>query len=407
MRNIVVEESRVLDVEELDVEMVERKGLGHPDYICDAVAEAVSVGLSRYYEEKFGRILHHNVDKVLLVGGQSNPRFGGGEVLQPIYILVSGRLTTEVRTSSGVEPVPFGSIILDSARRWLRENFRFLNPDLHVVVDYKVGRGSTDLRALVEAETKVPLSNDTSMGISYAPLSTLERLVLETERMLNSKEFKARYPMVGEDVKVMGLRNGNRISLTVAAAMISSLIKDAGEYWAIKEEVAEEVRKLAGRIAGDREVEVFVNTGDIKEKDIVYLTVTGTSSEHGDDGATGRGNRVNGLITPFRPMSMEATAGKNPVSHVGKVYNVVAGAIARRIYEALRDRGVATAYVSLLSQIGKPIDMPHMANIKLKMAKGAVLSLDVRREAERIADEELSSITKYTEKIVRGEANLF
>ncbi|MEN2998991.1 MAG: methionine adenosyltransferase [Acidilobaceae archaeon] len=407
MRSIVVEESRLLDVEELDVEIVERKGLGHPDYICDAVAEAVSVGLSKYYEERFGRILHHNVDKVLLVGGQSNPRFGGGEVLQPIYILVSGRLTTEVRTHSGVEPVPFGSIILESARRWIRENFRFLNPDVHVVVDYKVGRGSTDLKAIVEAETVVPLSNDTSVGLSYAPLSTLERLVLETERTLNSRNFKTRYPMVGEDIKVMGLRNGKKISLTVAAAMISSLVKDAGEYWAVKEEVAEEVRRLAEKVVTDKEVEVFVNTGDIRERDIVYLTVTGTSSEHGDDGATGRGNRVNGLITPFRPMSMEATAGKNPVSHVGKVYNVVASAIANKVYEELRDRGVVTAYVSLLSQIGKPIDMPHMANIKLKMAKGATLSLDVRREAERIADEELGRITQYTKKIVRGEANLF
>ncbi|MCX8196055.1 MAG: methionine adenosyltransferase [Acidilobaceae archaeon] len=407
MRNIVVEESKFLDVEELDVEMVERKGLGHPDYICDAVAEAVSVGLSKYYEENFGKILHHNVDKVLLVGGQSNPRFGGGEVLQPIYILVSGRLTTEVRTAGGVEPVPFGSIILDSTKRWIKENFRFLNPDVHVIVDYKVGRGSADLRAIVEAETAVPLANDTSVGLSFAPLSPLERLVLETERLLNSREFKTKYPMVGEDVKVMGLRNGKKISLTVAAAMISSLIRDAGEYWAAKEQVAEEVRRLAEKIVPGREVEVYVNTGDIREKNVVYLTVTGTSSEHGDDGATGRGNRVNGLITPFRPMSMEATAGKNPVSHVGKVYNVVARAIANSIYERLRDRGVSTVYVSLLSQIGKPIDMPHMANIKLKMAKGAPLTLDIRREAESIADEELANIRRYTAKIVRGEVELF
>ncbi|HSJ96111.1 MAG TPA: methionine adenosyltransferase, partial [Myxococcota bacterium] len=62
------------------VEVVERKGLGHPDSICDALAEAFSLALSRFYREHFGRILHHNVDKVLLVGGRAEPAFGGGAV---------------------------------------------------------------------------------------------------------------------------------------------------------------------------------------------------------------------------------------------------------------------------------------------------------------------------------------
>ncbi|MEM0366293.1 MAG: methionine adenosyltransferase [Acidilobaceae archaeon] len=407
MRNIVVEESKFPDVEEFDVEIVERKGLGHPDYICDAVAEAVSRGLSTYYLENFGRILHHNVDKVLLVGGQSNPWFGGGIVLQPIYIIVSGRLTTEVHTPTGVKPIPFGSIIMDSAKKWLMDNFRFLNPNIHVIVDYKVGRGSVDLKSIVEAETDIPLANDTSVGLSFAPLSLLERLVYETERFLNSRSFKAKYPMVGEDVKVMGLRNGKHISLTIAAAMISSLIQDIGEYWAIKEQVKEEVLNLASRIASNYDVEVYINTGDIREKNIAYLTVTGTSAEHGDDGATGRGNRVNGLITPFRPMSLEATAGKNPVSHVGKVYNVVARDIANTIYTKLSDREVSTVYVSLLSQIGKEIDKPHMANIKIKMTKGYNLTTDIKREAESITNEKLEKIRDYTKMIVEGKVTIF
>jgi len=407
LRNIVVEESKFPDVEEFDVEIVERKGLGHPDYICDAVAEAVSRGLSTYYLENFGRILHHNVDKVLLVGGQSNPWFGGGIVLQPIYIIVSGRLTTEVYTPTGVKPIPFGSIIMDSAKKWLVDNFRFLNPNIHVIVDYKVGRGSVDLKSIVEAETDIPLANDTSVGLSFAPLSLLERLVYETERFLNSRSFKAKYPMVGEDVKVMGLRNGKHISLTIAAAMISSLIQDIGEYWAIKEQVKEEVLNLASRIASNYDVEVYINTGDIREKNIAYLTVTGTSAEHGDDGATGRGNRVNGLITPFRPMSLEATAGKNPVSHVGKVYNVVARDIANTIYTKLSDREVSTVYVSLLSQIGKEIDKPHMANIKIKMTKGYNLTTDIKREAESIANEKLDKIRDYTKMIIEGKITIF
>jgi S-adenosylmethionine synthetase len=57
------------------VEVVERKGLGHPDRICDALAETLSRNLCREYRRRFGQVLQHNVDKALLCGGQSSPFF--------------------------------------------------------------------------------------------------------------------------------------------------------------------------------------------------------------------------------------------------------------------------------------------------------------------------------------------
>ena len=48
------------------VEIVEHKGIGHPDTMCDALAEAFGVALARDYRERFGRVLHFNVDKALL-----------------------------------------------------------------------------------------------------------------------------------------------------------------------------------------------------------------------------------------------------------------------------------------------------------------------------------------------------
>ena len=406
-RNIVVEEYPYPPIEEVEVELVERKGLGHPDYISDAAAEAASRALSLYYLKEFGHILHHNLDKVLLVGGQSQPRFGGGRVLHPIYIIVSGRATTEVRTRDGVVGVPVGSLVVKAVRDWLRENFRFLNPDEHVIVDYKIGKGSVDLVALFEESKRVPLANDTSFGSGFAPLSTLERLVLETERLLNSREFKSRVPASGEDVKVMGLRRGRTIELTVANAIVSSLVKDLDEYLSVKEEIREAVLDLASRIAPDHEVRVHVNTADIiRGRDsVVYLTVTGTSAEHGDDGATGRGNRAYGLITPLRPMSLEATGGKNPVSHVGKIYNVAAIEIAERIYREVK--GVREAYVKLLSQIGRPIDDPLIASVKVNLEPGHRLTSDMRAEITAIVDEYLSNITSLTQKIIEGKAPLF
>ncbi len=402
-RRIVVEEYPYPAVEELQVELVERKGLGHPDSICDAAAEAVSRELSRYYLERFGRILHHNVDKVLLVGGQASPRLGGGEVTQPIYILVSGRVTTEVRTEAGVEQVPVGPIILRAVKGWIRESFRYLDPEEHVIIDYRIGKGSADLVGIFEEKARTPRANDTSIGSGYAPLSTLERLVLESERLLNSPEVKRRLPAVGEDVKVMGIRDGRRIDLTIAMAVIDRHVRTVDDYVAVKEEARELVLDLASKIAPDYDVNVYINTGDIVEKGILYLTVTGTSSEHGDDGMTGRGNRVNGLITPLRPMSMEAAAGKNPVNHVGKIYNVAAHDIARQIYEEVK--GVREVYVKLVSQIGRPIDDPLIADVKVK-TEGSLTS-DMKEEIRGIVDERLARITEYTERFVKGEIRVF
>ena len=406
-RNIQVNAIHRKPVEELEVELVERKGLGHPDYIADAAAEAVSRELSKYYLEKFGVILHHNVDKVLVVGGQSNPRFGGGEVIQPIYIIVAGRVTTEVKTATGVEKVPVGPIILSAIKNWIRKNFRFLDPDKHIIIDYKIGSGSVDLVGLFELGTKqrVPLANDTSVGVGFAPLTPTEKIVLEVERYLNSREFKTKMPEVGEDVKVMALRVGKNVKLTIAAAMISHLIRDKDHYLSVKEEVKRKVEDLVAKIAPELNVEVYINTADKPEHGIFYLTVTGTSAEHGDDGSTGRGNRANGLITPMRPMSIEATAGKNPVSHIGKIYNVLAFMIANKIYNEVK--GVREVHVYLLSQIGKPIDQPLIANVDLTLDKDVQLTGEIVNSVKSIVNEELDKITRLTELVLNEKVMLF
>jgi S-adenosylmethionine synthetase len=82
------------------VEVVERKGLGHPDTICDALAEALSLSLCREYQQRFGAILHHNVDKALLCGGSAVPSFGGGTVTRPIDIYLAGRASAQLEPRS-------------------------------------------------------------------------------------------------------------------------------------------------------------------------------------------------------------------------------------------------------------------------------------------------------------------
>ena len=405
VENLFIEEYRHPPVYKLGTELVERKGLGHPDYIADSASEVASRELSKYYLKEYGRILHHNLDKTLLVGGQAKAYFGGGQIIQPIYIIVSGRAVTTVKTDDGVDEVPIGSIILGAVKRWIKENMRFLEPEEHVVVDYKIGKGSADLVGIYDTARKAPRANDTSFGVGYAPLSPLESLVFRTERLLNSREFKSKLPAVGEDVKVMGLRKGRSIDLTIAMAVVSSLVADKEEYLSLKEEVREKVLDLAAKLVPDYDVNVYINTGDTPEKGIFYLTYTGTSSEHGDDGMTGRGNRVNGLITPLRPMSLEATAGKNPVSHVGKIYNVAAMIAANKIADAVSD--AEEVYVKLLSQIGRPIDEPLAASVMVNPGEGKELSASEKEEIRGIIGEVIGNITRITDIILNGETILF
>ncbi|MEN8183621.1 MAG: methionine adenosyltransferase, partial [Myxococcota bacterium] len=278
-------------VPECPVEIVERKGLGHPDTICDALSEATSLALSRAYLEGCGRILHHNVDKVLLRGGSARPAFGGGEVLEPIEIYLAGR--------AAEADFDLDALARTTASRWLREHLRALDPERHVRIKYLVRSGSADLVDLFEGGEGRPLANDTSMGCGYAPLSELEVLVLSVEQLLTAPATRATRPALGEDVKVMGVRRGDAIDLTVACALIGGKLCDVSAYSDEKAEIARLVRERAAALVR-AEVEVCVNAADDEASGRVYLTVTGLSAEAGDDGEAGRGNRVNGLIAPGR-----------------------------------------------------------------------------------------------------------
>lgn len=340
------------------VELVERKGIGHPDTICDRAAEELSVELSRYYRERFGAILHHNTDKVLLVGGRANVTFGRGEILDPVYLLLSGRATLSV----DFQPVPVGEMAVRHTAQWINTILPHLHLPGDMIIDYRIKESSPDLIGVFR-QAAVPLANDTSFAVAFAPLSELERLVKTVEVRLNSEATKQRFPMLGEDIKVMGLRAESRIFLTIAAAFVASETHDLDSYLAAKEALTLYIHEIAREITA-RETHVAVNSADNLEAGLFYLTATGTSAEQGDDGQVGRGNRPTGLITPMRPMSLEAAAGKNPVSHVGKLYQIYAQCIVDRICDELPE--VRAASCALLSRIGTPINEPQAIAIYLE-----------------------------------------
>jgi len=368
-------------VRALDIEVVERKGRGHPDSLCDALAEELSRALCRFYLERFGGILHHNVDKALLFAGAARPELGGGTVLAPMRLYLVGRATLEYR---GVV-VPIEALAVETTLAWVRANMKALDPERHMEICPLVRAGSADLAELFlrQALRGAPLANDTSIGVGYAPLTELESVVAHVEETLNANGARATFPALGEDIKVMGVRQRDRIALTVASALLGGLLPDMRAYLDVKECVRA-VALDAARSRTACDVSVEVNTADDPSRGSIYITVTGTSAEAGDDGQAGRGNRANGLITPYRPMTMESTAGKNPVSHVGKLYQIA----AQRIAEALTAEiaGAVAAECVLVSRIGHPIDDPQIADVAIELedrSSPAPYAPDVERVARR------------------------
>lgn len=396
-RNISIENVKQIPTYAKEVELVERKGIGHPDSVSDGIAEAVSRALSKYYIKEYGRILHHNTDQLEIVGGQSAPKFGGGVVLDPVYIMLSGRATTTING----ERIPCKSLAIKATKEYLTQNFKHLDMDADVMIDSRIGHGSVDLRGLYD--TRKLKANDTSFGVGFAPFTDTETLVLETERFINGP-LKKKLPAVGYDIKVMGFRQAGTINLTIAAAFVDRYVKDENEYYSIKEQLKSAVMDNAAKLT-NKEVKVFINTGDLKEEHVNYLTVTGLSMENGDDGSVGRGNRVNGIITPFKAMSMEAAAGKNPVTHVGKLYNVLSNLIAADI---IKESGgdIEEVFVRIVSQIGRPIDDPHVASIQA-IYKDNVNPSKHENNIRRIADSRLEHISDLTPLFVEGKLSVF
>ena len=394
---IVVEAFKGRSVTGHRVEIVERKGRGHPDFMCDALMEAVSIALCREYKNTFGTILHHNIDKGLLAAGRTVIEFGGGKLIKPMELTIGDRATF----SAGGRKIPVKEIAVQAAREWIRQNLRFVDPDIHVRYRTVLAPGSEELTDIFLRPGEVHGANDTSALIGYYPLSPTEEVVLALEQHLNSKEFKQKYPETGEDIKVMGLRTGADLDLTVAMPLISAFIKSEDEYFRNKEVSIKAIKKFLRRYSSFRNITVNLNTLDQRGRGLggIYLTLLGTSAEGADSGQVGRGNRVNGLISVNRPMGTEAAAGKNPVSHVGKIYNLLAHKTAEKIFRQIG--GIEEVYVLLLSRIGSPVNKPHMATAQVLPLKGVQLK-DISQDITAILEKELSEISGFCDILAEG-----
>ena len=395
---------------ELEVEVVERKGIGHPDTIADALAESLSVAYSRYTLEHFGAILHHNFDKLAVLGGTTEVDFGGGKLTSPIRVILNGRASVRF----GDEAIPIRDILEAETRRFfssLFDNSLDAEHDVekHWFVSNASGPGktrwSTGSRAHLFAPRSISevkgydrlLNNDTSMGCGYAPLSPVEAAVLALEERLNSSDTKQGYPWLGTDIKVMAVKTHNQCDVTVCLPQIARHVPSLESYQDNLVAMQLIIEAALGEFLPGTRITLSANMRDNTAHGDVYLTAIGSSIESGDEGIVGRGNRVNGLITPLRPTNLEGACGKNPKYYTGKLYNVAAHKIAHRLY----DETQKACEVLLVSQTGQPVVEPWHT-----LVRTAKTSLDEKR-IERIVEEELARIPEITEALLERKVKLY
>lgn len=393
--SLVIEAIGGTAVAERRVEVVERKGIGHPDTICDSVAEAAAVALARMYRARIGAIAHYNMDKALLVAGQCVKRFGGGEVTRPIELIIGDRATDVVDG----RPVPVEETVRGAVEEWLGAHLPGVRPGTGFITRVAFAPGSEELRRIYREGDVEIASNDTSGASGYAPLSPTEDLVLAVERFLNSAGFKATFPDTGQDVKVMGVREDDRVAVTVAMPLVCLLTRSEAAYFARKDEI---LHALASRFGSapfriDWRLNCLDRRGQGTEG--VYLTLTGTSAEDADSGQVGRGNRANGLIAFSRPTGGEATAGKNPAAHAGKIYSVLSHRLARLIHA--RCPALLEVYVHMVARIGEPVDRPW-TGVQVRLPVGAALA-DVDREIRTVVGAEMARLPAFRAELIRGE----
>lgn len=399
-RNILVDALKQTPLEQQKLEIVERKGLGHPDSICDNIMDRISVRLSQEYLKKAGAILHHNIDKSLLAAGEAEPQFGGGKIKKPMLLVIGDRATFDFDGG-----IPVDEIAVRTAKEWFKERLRFVDPEKHVRYQVELKPGHPELMDIFKRKGRVLGANDTSAAVGYAPMTRVEQTVLGTEKYLNSPEFKKRFPESGEDIKIMGYRKNNELRLTVGMALVDRYVKSESDYFKKKEAIQEEITRFVQKKSDFDKVMIELNTLDKKGRGVdgVYITVLGSSCEAGDSGQVGRGNRTNGIIPLNRPFCSEAAAGKNPVSHVGKIYNTLTHKIAGEICRQVS--GLEEVYIWLLSRIGNPIDQPAVAAAQVVM-KGNNSFDGVKREIEEVVDNELEHIDKFTDELAKGKIQI-
>jgi len=394
----------VSPVDSQPFEVVERKGIGHPDTLADGVAEAVSIDYSRFCLKNFGAVLHHHFDKTLIMGGQAKIDFGVGEMIKPFRLIINGRVSSEF----GDKKIDFQEIQEKAAKEYLKSTLPHLDVDKWVKIkSFSTSYSKSPVwykpRSLDDLpEFKTPFINDSSTIVSFWPLSSAEKLVLEMEKYFYDDNKNPKFNYIGHDIKILAIRSFKNINLTLCVPFISANIPNRSYYIDKSNFIQTELRNTAQNLLGGKfNININLNTQDFsllgnpqkRSKNVrdFYFSTSGSALDYGEEGAVGRGNKSRGLISCLRPFSTDAIHGKNPSFHVGKVYAYFTDQISKVVAEELE----CECTVILVSQNKKPINSPLKIIINISKKRN-------EKKIKEIVERELSK-RDWIRKIVEDK----
>lgn len=365
-----------------DFEIVERKGIGHPDTLSDMIAEEFSNQYSCYCIEHFGSVLNHWSDKVVLSGGVAELDWGTSKIKKPVAVYLFGKAVESV----GDEKIPIRNLFIAATEKVIRQVFAnddFLS-QINYVIDINNGIGKEHLSTFYTPQATQEVksvetykSNDTVICSGFAPYSTTERIAIDLENYING-DFKNKFPFTGTDVKVVVIRRENLFDVTVCIPFIAAETPNFEFYRTQKESMINDTLSYLYSLNTQKNTQfkVSLNTKDFGAQG--YLVAYSSALDKGDFGAVGRGNKYSGVISLNRKTNIEAVSGKNPQNHSGKLYTIFAHRLAWKIYMHTN----IPVSIDVVARNGEPIDTP------------AYVVVDVVGVVDKIAKEQIAGMVR-------------
>ena len=383
-------------------DIVERKGMGHPDTLADMIAEDFSNHYSQYCLKNFGGILNHWADKVVLSGGTAELDYGFSKILKPISVYLFGKAVT----SFGDKDIPIDKIFTNSCGRVFTRIFNkeILNTiTYHVDINNVVGKehkqqfyAPSSKKDILTVESFK--SNDTIICSGYAPYSASECLAIDIENYINSVKFKKRFNFTGFDVKVMIVRIDNFFDITICVPFIANRTSSFNFYNSKKEDILKEIKKFILNIKyfnKQFDFSLSLNTKDFA--DHAYLVAFGSALDKGDFGAVGRGNKYSGVISLNRKTNIEAVAGKNPQNHSGKLFTIFAHHLAWKIYNVFHRE----TSIDITAKNGEDLNNP--SHVIINFSDGLPLINKHKVLVEKMVFKDVKKIKNYANIIMKKD----
>lgn len=399
MENIKINDDYI-DVEKNNIEIIERKGLGHPDTLADKLAEECSRVYSNYCIERFGCVLHHNFDKLYIGAGCFRYENGAVNMYQPVKVYLNGRASNVMN----VEKIDIDGLLKPVIKKYLAS----VLPRLDVEHELEININCTQNTKVhnwftPESINDIPdaikvFANDTSLCVSHYPFTLCEQIAFYAEQFFwkyNKNYASPKYDDIGQDIKVMVSRIKQDVTLTICLPVYPDKFNSNEEYITILKKYEKLMATYIKKIPDIDRYNLKIEINKMANGDYLFYSLCkGSCIECGEEGIVGRGNNSQGIIPAFRPHTMEAPCGKNERYHTGRVLSFLAGRVVKRIYD---EYGVKTSMYCLTKNKNNLLE-PFLMYL-------SVSDMKYRDEIKKIIKDEFDENT-YLSKILE-EHRLF